>query len=76
MTPEERDRLVRLEWQQLQTREDITEIKDDVKTLLKAFNMGQGGAVAVAKIGGIVLGLAGGLAWFWTEVLGPLLGKH
>ena len=42
MNPEERDRLVRLEQQQLQTREDISEIKDDVKTLLRAFNMGQG----------------------------------
>ena len=76
MTPDERDRLVRLEQQTVQTREDITEIKDDVKTLLRAFNMGQGGAVAIAKLGGITLGLAGGLAWLWTEFLGPLLGKH
>lgn len=76
MTPDERDRLVRLEQQQLQTREDITEIKDDVKTLLRAFNMGQGGAVAVAKIGGLVVLLAGTLAWVWTTFLAPLMGKH
>jgi len=76
MTPDERDRLVRLEQQQLQTREDITEIKHDVKTLLSAFNMGQGKAVAMAKVGGYVVMLAGGLAWLWQNLLGPLLGKH
>lgn len=76
MSPEERDRLVKLETQQAQTREDIAEIKDDVKTLVRAFNMGQGGAVAMAKLGGLVLVLAGGLAWLWQNFLGPLLGKH
>lgn len=76
MTPEERDRLARLEQQMADTKDDIGEIKADVKSLVAAFNMGRGRAAATAKYGGLILMAGGSLAWAWDHIFTPLIGKH
>lgn len=77
MTPDERDRLARLEQQTIDTRDDIAEIKGDVKSLLAAFNMGQGAWKATLKFGVLLSASIGAAAWIYQNFLSPLLtGKH
>lgn len=74
MTVEER--IARLEQRADDRDITLTRIETKLDTLLTAFNMGRGGAIAMAKMGGFVLMLAGALAWSWQNILSPLIGKH
>lgn len=76
MTPDERDRLVRLEQQASDTRDDIAEIKDDVKKLLSALYMGKGSKLAWAKIGGMAITILAATGWLYDHFVQPLIGKH
>ena len=67
MTPDERDRLARLETQMSDTREDIKEIKKILTELRDAFNMGKGGAKTIAKLGGLMVLFIMGLGWLWDR---------
>jgi hypothetical protein len=68
------ERIARLEAGAGMTSAQLNRLEQKVDKLLEAFNMGRGGAVAIAKMGGLVLVLAGGLAWLWQNVLAPLTG--
>ncbi len=55
MTPEERDRLTRVEQQMADTRTDITEIKADLKVIVATLSEAKGGwrtLMAVAAVAG------------------------
>lgn len=63
MTPAERDRLARLE-QRVEGLDDwMKSISGDVKKLVGAANMANGAWGATLKIGGILLVVAGFIAW-------------
>ncbi len=75
MTVEER--VARLEQRADDRDAVLIRMESKLDTLLAAFNMGRGGAIALAKLGGIVILLATALAWLWANVFSPLLtGKH
>ena len=57
-------------------RDDMAELKRDVRSLVEAFNMGKGAARLIAKIGGIMLLATAAAGWLWDHAIGPLLGKH
>lgn len=70
MTPEERDRLARVEQQMTDTRDDISEIKVDVKALVASLNISKGRA----SVGTLMLIFAGGaLTWVLDHVVSPLI---
>jgi hypothetical protein len=69
------ERIARLEAGAEMTVAQLTRLEQKVDKLLEAFNMGRGGAVAIAKMGGLVLVLAAGLAWLWQNIVAPLLGS-
>lgn len=61
MSPDERDRLVRLETEMLDVREHLKEVKADVKSVLTQLNQMAGGRKALwgllgaaATIGGLI----------------------
>jgi hypothetical protein len=73
MTPYERERLAKLEQEMKDTRDDVAEIKGDVKTLLAQLNNAKGRASMAA----IVLMAGGGLlTWLGDHIVVPLMGKH
>lgn len=63
MTPGERDRLARLEQRVEGMDEWMRSISGDVKKLVGAANMANGAWGATLKIGGILLVVAGFIAW-------------
>jgi hypothetical protein len=73
MTPDERDRLARLEQQMADTREDMREIKGDVKLILAQLNNSKGRASMAALI---LMAGGGFLTWLGDHIVVPLLGKH
>lgn len=63
MSPEERDRLTLVEARQNAMEKTLDEIRADVKKLLTAAAMAQGGWWVALKIAGFLLVLAGGVSW-------------
>ena len=61
MTPEERDRLAKLEQQVLSADEDMRELKSDVKTILATLAEAKGGWKTLVLIAGAA-GAVGALA--------------
>jgi hypothetical protein len=57
-------------------RDDMADLKRDVRSLVEAFNMGKGAARLIAKIGGILLLAAAAAGWLWDHAIAPLLGRH
>jgi hypothetical protein len=55
--------------------ERLDRIEGKVDQLLEAFNMGRGGARAIAKLGGFMILTSAALGWLWQNVIGPLLGR-
>lgn len=53
----------------------LDEQNDKLDSLMTAFNMGRGGAVAAAKIGGAILLALGGLAWLIDHIPHWISGK-
>lgn len=76
MSPEEGERLARIEERALNLLADVGEIKSDVKDLLDAANRRTGGAAVWAKIGAAAIGLSLVFTWLYDHVLGQLLGKR
>lgn len=70
------ERLARLEQQAVDTREDIAEIKGDMKKVLAAIYMGKGAWLSLAKAGAIIVAVLAGFAWAYDHILSPLIGKH
>jgi hypothetical protein len=66
MRPEER--LAVLEAEMRDTRTDLTEIKEDVKTLLAAAHMGHGAWWISVKLGAFILAVLGALAWLYDRL--------
>lgn len=66
MTPDERDRLVKLEQQMTDTREDMGEIKGDVKTILSTLAEAKGGWKTLV----LIAGAAGTLGAFAVKAVG------
>lgn len=64
---EERDRVA---------DERMDRMERQLNTLVAAFNMGRGGAIAAAKIGGFLVLLLTAGAWIYDHFLSPLIGKH
>lgn len=61
MSPEERDRLTRVEASAETLREDMTELKADVKSILATLNQAKGGwktLMAVGTVGGALGSIA------------------
>lgn len=69
MNPDERDRLVKLEQQMLNTREDMGEIKGDVKIILSTLAEARGGWKTLVLIAG-----AAGTFGAFVSKLAPALG--
>lgn len=59
MTPDERDRLTRLETQMATVREDMSEIKGDVKAIRRTTDEARGGWKAIALVSGFSATLGG-----------------
>ncbi|HZS84245.1 MAG TPA: hypothetical protein VFA50_15330 [Stellaceae bacterium] len=69
MTPEERDRLARVEERVANIGADLAEISDKLDRLIAAANMGRGAWWAVLRLGGILIVLGGAFGWVtdhWT----------
>lgn len=63
MTPDERDRLVRLEAESEGNRKWLESIDRKVDQLIAVSNMGKGAWILLLKIGGVLAALAGAVAW-------------
>lgn len=70
MTPDERDRLAKAEQQVADMKDDIAEIKGDLKKLVAAANMAGGGWLAIMKLGGTLVMAAGFLGWLYDHTIG------
>lgn len=70
MTPEERDRLARLEthYEHLTGKVDV--IDEKVDQLLKAAAMGQGAWWALLKVGGVLSIVASAAVWVYNHLPG------
>lgn len=69
MTPDERDRLARLE--AITANQDARLDKIDAKLdqLLAAANMGKGAWWAILKVGGFITMLIAAAAWVWRHLI-------
>src|SRR5690606_34977785 len=67
MTPEERDRLAKVEAEVKGIKDWLREIHADQKKMLAAMNMGEGAWKATLKIGGLLVLAAGALAWVFDR---------
>jgi len=72
----EGERIAALETAFKGMRDDMAELKKDVRSLVEAFNMGKGAARLIAKVGGILLLAAAAGGWVWDHAIAPLLDKH
>ena len=70
------ERIAALETAFKAMRDDMADLKRDVRSLVEAFNMGKGAARLIAKIGGILLLAAAAAGWLWDHAIAPLLGRH
>jgi len=59
MTPDERDRLVRVEEGYRKISETLSEVKAKVDDMHNRMTLGRGAFMAIVKIGAIVLGFLG-----------------
>jgi hypothetical protein len=56
-------------------KDDMLEVKNDIKTLLGIANQGRGAWVAILKAGGLIILVLSGLAWL-TEKAMALFQHH
>ena len=68
MTPDERDRLARLETKVEGMEKWLQSIDGKQDELLQAAHMGKGAWLAILKIGGVMVILAGAVAWIVDKV--------
>jgi len=68
MTPDERDRLAKVETRMDGIEAWLREIHADQKKMLAAMNMGKGAWWAAVKICGLLVMAAGALAWLYDRV--------
>ena len=73
-TPEERIAVLETKMSAIESK--LSGMDGKLDTLVEAFNMGRGRAIAWAKIGGYVLLVATGAAWVWDHLISPLLGAQ
>jgi hypothetical protein len=67
MSPEERDRLARLEVRTEHQQVQLDSIVRKLDQLLEAAAMGKGAWWAILKIGGIMTVIGGVIAWVWSQ---------
>lgn len=67
MTPEERDRLARLETDHAAVREQVAEMQGRLAGITATLNRAFGGAAALIAAGGFLAWI-----WSWVEKLGKL----
>ena len=75
MTPEERDRLVRVETTIGGFDDRLKSIESDLKKLVAAANMANGAWGATLKIGGLIVLILGAVGFVWQQAQ-TFLGKH
>jgi len=63
MTPEERDRLARVEERVATIAGELADISGKLDRLIAAANMGKGAWWAVLRLGGLLVALGGALGW-------------
>jgi hypothetical protein len=63
MSPDERERLVRLEEQMRETRANVASMDGKLDQLLEAAAMGKGAWWLLLKVGGVLVLLVGAGAW-------------
>ena len=63
MTPEERDRLARVEERVANISGELTDISEKLDRLIAAANMGKGAWWAVLRLGGFLVVLGSALGW-------------
>jgi len=68
MSPEERDRLTRLEVKVETQEQKLGAMDTKLDQLLEAAAMGKGAWWIMLKIGGIGVLILGGVAWLWDHV--------
>lgn len=68
MSPEERDRLTRLEVKVETQEQKLGAMDTKLDQLLEAAAMGKGAWWIMLKIGGIGVLILGGIAWLWDHV--------
>ena len=67
MTPEERDRLAKVETKIEGLDDWMRSISDDVKELRRVAHVGQGAFALFLKIGAVTAALAGAAAWLFDK---------
>jgi len=75
MPAPEGERIAALETAFKGMRDDMAELKKDVRSLVEAFNMGKGAARLVAKVGGILLLATAAAGWVWDHAIAPLVSR-
>lgn len=67
MTPEERDRLTRLETEHKGLKAWMESIDSKVDQLIAVSNMGKGAWFFLLKVGGVLAAVATGTAWIYEK---------
>jgi hypothetical protein len=63
MTPQERERLVKVEERVANISDDLADISEKLDRLIAAANMGKGAWLAVLRLGGVLVVLGGAIGW-------------
>jgi hypothetical protein len=76
MPTPEGERIAALETAFNAMREDMADLKKDVRSLVEAFNMGKGATRLIAKVGGTLLLATAAAGWVWDHAIAPLVNRH
>ena len=68
MTPDERDRILRLEIDNASNKQTLVAIEAKVDDLLKAAHMGAGAWWLLLRIGAVLTVILGGVAWLLEKL--------
>lgn len=67
MTPDERDRLAKVEQKVADMEPWLRDIDDKLDRLIAAANMGKGAWWALLKLGGLLVLIAGAIGWLYDR---------
>lgn len=74
MSPDERDRLTKVEQQFADLKEDVSKMDGKIDELLKTAHMGRGAWMFLLRLGAIVVALAAAASWAWDHIVA--MPKH